>query len=345
VLGGTAGGLYVWDDSYGTLYRYGFEVPGCSFTALTTDITTSQYSSTTGSLSSSIVANVTFAVETPNNGTYLASYDYVFMLNSNEPFLRISVTGSAPPETAVFTAITFAEEIEWVSFGTTYHWEVKRPATFGPTSDTQQLSPAFDATHDFVMPIGSAGALAALYHESVGSWGAPPGSVLWGALMRSNAVDSPPCQDQGANGLDFATHTLNYALRVPTGLTTAETGQARREAEAFNSPPFVLPGSGPGPAKATAFSLLSVVSGPVQVTAAKPCVWEPTALVLRLYNPTLKPVTAVLSLASLLGPFTVLPMNALEELAGPPQTFTGPNITIACPFALTTVLVIPDSHT
>lgn len=97
------------------------------------------------------------------------------------------------------------------------------------------------------------------------------------------------------------------------------------------------------PLQATQFSLLSVAQGPVQVTAAKPCVWEPTALVLRLYNPTLKPATAVLVLNSLTGPLTVVPMNALEELTGPPQTFDGPNITVSCPFALTTILVIPDS--
>jgi len=133
--------------------------------------------------------------------------------------------------------------------------------------------------------------------------------------------------------------TLTFALRVPSGLAGAETGQPRAEAIQYHTPPYVFYGTSTQTQGPTSWSLGGVLNdSPVSLTTVKPGTFNPSAVVLRFYNPTLAPVTAKVQL-NLPGPLLVTPMNALEEPTGPGVMFTSNIIEVNCQFALTTVQV------
>lgn len=215
-----------------------------------------------------------------------------YILVAGEPFLRMKTTGAAPSTTAVMTVFPLAAEVTAIDHGTPYHWTSVQPLSgfWGP--------PLFRATHDFLIPRAKAGgpALAAAYHAGMPPWAFDAKGALIGCLLRNT-----PYNAWGAWGTDPAPHTQSYALRVPTGLGGPETGQPLKEALGFHTPleavqmpdGYQYPGM-IGPAQGKLASLDD--ADPAVLTVAKPGSYDPTSLILRLYQASNAPQTFTVSL-------------------------------------------------
>lgn len=346
VLAGDANVLSFWNDQGGTIYRFAFEVNGgdCTFEACKTTITSSTGGiAVSNDLFTTFSGNMTFSI-TANQGTISIPFQVNYTLYHDSAALQVQVTGSTPFQTSIFTQIPLASTAATVEFGTTYHWETKEPSNFGPVDSTQQVSPAFDAVHDFIIPTTVNGEpILAVYMDAIRGWGVEPETnTLYGVLMRNNWESSPSCMGQGANGFDTAYHTSNFAIRVPTGLGPASTGLPRLEALVFNTPPYAVIGTGSGSLPSTG-SLANVLgNSPVQITVVKPGSYNPSLVAIRLYNPTNSPQSVQVQFNTLQSVQGAGYATALEvPQPGPGPTIDGNVITVNCSFALTTVLIQP----
>jgi alpha-mannosidase len=322
LLGDVSNQLAFYLDSMGTNYRYSSE----------NDSTLTQSSVTFENLSAQVLEAGPLRVRlltrvscTLNNIVYTYTREYVLV--AGEPFLRMRTTGACPFNYSLMTQFTLAAPISTVAQGTTYHWDDAPLVRYW-------LGPSMQATHDFAIPENANGApLGAIYHGSMPAWGQVEGAVMVGGLARNpgynyfgwvNNVGTPPM------GIDPDVHTLEYAFRVPTGITlTTEgvtdpsTGAQLMEALGYHTPlmAFPVPAATSNQLPAS-FSLASVAAGsgasqPI-ITAAKPAESEPNDLILRIYQPSNSSMNAVLSLAglqSLDGQQTlqVTPVTALEQ--------------------------------
>jgi alpha-mannosidase len=268
------------------------------------------------------------------------SFPYVreYSLVAGEPFLRMTTIGSAPSGYSVMTAFPLAAPVASIDHGTPYHWTSVQPASgpgfWGP--------PLFVPTHDFLIPASTSGAvLGAVYHSSVPAWAYDPNGTLIGCLFRNTPGDG----GLGATGSDSAVHSQSYALRVPTGLGVPSTGQPLREALGFNTPvqAVEMPAGGnyPGMITAPQGSLASVGAGsPAILTVAKPGTYDPSALVLRLYQPsnTSQSVAVALAGGTCPAPALVSAAETAPSPGGEAGSFRG-GFAVDMEFALATVLV------
>jgi alpha-mannosidase len=255
------------------------------------------------------------------------TYTREYMLVAGEPFLRMRTTGACPFKYSLMTQFTLGAPIATIAQGTTYHWDDAPLVRYWQ-------GPSMQATHDFAIPENANGApLGAIYHGSMPAWGQVEGAVLVGGLARNpgqnyfswvNNVGCPPM------GIDPDAHTLEYAFRVPTGITLTttgvtdpSTGAQLMEALCYHTPLMAFPVPAATSKQLPAsFSLASVAAGsgvsqPI-ITAAKPAESEPNDLILRIYQPSNSSMNAVLSLSglqSLDGQQTlqVTPVTALEQ--------------------------------
>lgn len=296
------------------------------------------------------------------SGTYVREYTLV----AGEPFLRMSITGGAPLTAAgnptaenssgnpysVMVRFPFADPetsvnlmpVTQMSHGTTYHWESELPVQCwqGPT---------FLASHDFLLPATNSAPLAAIFHSSIPAWAIDTNGTLIGCVFRN----TPP---GWAKGGDNGTHTHHYAIRMPSAVQDASTGVQLYESLGFQTPllgEYVnVPGGvfgGGGYVNnpkllsfPATFSLASITSGNAVITAAKPAEADPSALVLRIYQPTNAPVSVTVSLgasANASGNLSALPVTALETNIPGAQSIpvTGNTFTFTAERALTTLLI------
>jgi len=86
---------------------------------------------------------------------------------------------------------------------------------------------------------------------------------------------------------------VSYALRVPTGIRGARTGKQLREALAFHEPLLAAAGRPAGGLPRSA-SLASATPSRAIITAAKAKTADSSALILRVYQPTNRPLRVVL---------------------------------------------------
>jgi alpha-mannosidase len=280
LLRGTGNDLAFYTDT-GNIYRYGNEPATGQLTPLPAPPTKIDFTNTElGPVRASITTTATV-----NGLVYTRTYSLV----AGEPFLRMTLSGSLPANTSLFSRFTFAAgRVDSLTHGTPYHWSDATTIPYWPL-------PVFYATHNYLLPIVNGLAAAAIYHEGVPSWGYDDQGNLLGNVLR-NTLGS---NDQGAVASDFDTHVQNYALRVPSGMAfdrsgprsgaaVARTGQPLREALLFNTPMvaqrLTSPGS-PGPYPLD-YSLASAVESPAFITAAKAADDNPSSVILRLYQPT-----------------------------------------------------------
>jgi alpha-mannosidase len=205
-----------------------------------------------------------------------------YSLVAGEPFLRMTTEGAAPDGYSVMAGFAFRSPVAAISHGTNGHWTsaAPQPGFWGP--------PTFRATHDFVIPKDANGnRLAAVYHGGIPAWSEDGEGFLIGCLLR-NMINGG---QHGAAGTDPASHRQNYAIRVPTGLGGPETGQPLKEALGFSTPlvaaevpPQAQNVSGTLPFQPA--SLASTDDAAAILTVAKPGAYDPTNLILRLYQPT-----------------------------------------------------------
>lgn len=271
---------------------------------------------------------VTVKTEDADLGTFTREYALV----AGEPFLRMITTGAAPSGYSVMARFPFAAPVASISHGTACHWTDVQPRTGADVGYWDP--PVFRPTHDFLLPKDAHGdTLAAMYHAGMPAWASDGKGMLIGCLLRNT-----PGNARGAWGTDSAQHTQLYALRVPSGLAAPQTGQPLMEARRYNTP-LQVAAVPQGAGKASSGSL-AAVSAPAIITAAKPGSFDPTSLVLRVYQPSNDIATVQVTLGS---PSTdARVVNALEgDWEGPDMTLTPDDsgFSLRMPSALGTVQI------
>ena len=190
--------------------------------------------------------------------------------------------GSAATGTSVMVHFPLSGPVDRLIHGTPYHWDRKRPERAGALT--------FEATHDFLVPAFRGRARAAIFHAGVPAWAVRRDGLVVGALWRNAPQER--CDFYGAQGSDAHEVAIAYALRVPTGLRSVRSGEQLREALGFHEPLLAVTGRPSGHLPRSA-SLASATPSSAIITAAKAGTADPSALVLRLYQPTNRPLHVV----------------------------------------------------
>ena len=334
--GAVANDLLFYFDT-GNEYKFGMEILSTSWTL--TDVTSSLSAPTV-----TVVESGPLRVCVSTSVTYTDQHvtiDFVreYILNANEPMLRMRTTGAAPmlqqqgsSVVVQFPLAAGTNGITSIVRGTPYHW------TDVPPSEIYWNQQTFLPTHNFVMPFAdeATAPLCAIYHRDVPPWGIsyqwdrttkefePNDGILYGCLFRNGdgSYFTGWVADPGKYtpyGSDPETHVREYALRVPTGLGDAASGAPLSEALAFASPLRGLFLEPLNTSLADHMSLVSSSSGAL-VTVAKWGTVNPSDLVLRVYTPgttATSPTGVTLTIASIINDssadLTVNGITALEQ--------------------------------
>lgn len=280
------------------------------------------------------------------DGAFSETYTVVYSLVLGEPFVRVSVTGAAPPNTSVLAAFPFSAAVETLLHGTPYHWDTKQVVPFASVAGG--FHPTFESVHDFVVPQLSGAPLAAFYPMSCRAW-AGDGQTLYACILRNSLTVTyiNPTEQS-----DPAAHTIEYAVRVPSHLPTPVGGDLLREARGYATPlvaASVPTQSGALPARHSLAEAEAPGGDPTPAifTAAKQGSFDESALVLRLYQPTNQVLTVDLDLSTLVGVqpgwiWQATPATALEQpirdAVGFPVGSDG-RVRVTLPRAVTTLIV------
>jgi alpha-mannosidase len=290
VLSGVGNAIVFYDDN-GGLYQFGNEAQYSTMPVIS-NVTVATDGAWLGAmvmesgplrswLRTAVLMTVKFRVNGQDTET-TTRFVRDYILCAGEPFLRMRTTGAAPAYTSVMAAFPLASAVTAITHGTPYHWTDVQPLSgfWGP--------PMFRPTQDFLLPQDAKGTtMAAVYHAGMPAWAFDAHGALIGCLLRN----TPANDGDGVSGSDPAPHTQHYALRVPTGLGLPTTGQPLQEALGFHTP--LLAAALPqgiqykGMLTEAQASLAALPAGsPAVLTVAKPGSYDPTSLVLRLYQPT-----------------------------------------------------------
>jgi alpha-mannosidase len=328
--GAIANQLVFYED-LGNIYQFGNELGDGNLTQATGSVTTSRATIVeNGPLRARIQAEVSFDDGNGATATYLVEYALV----AGEPFLRMAITGAVPLPTdptnggtpyAVMVRFPLATAgsaatVDGVLRGTPYHWYDKLPVAYWSP-------PTFQAAHHFVVPSAAGTQLAGFYHRDVPAWAIDGSGAMIACILRNTPGTAPWPKSPsflGANGVDFGSHRRTYALRVPQGLTAAPAllpmfQESWSYATPLRAALVGVPSAGVSPqhpvdsALPATFSLAQVTSGNAILTVAKSAEADPSALVLRLYQPSDTSQSVTIALASQLGATTLTPITALER--------------------------------
>lgn len=269
-------------DDQGGLYRFGNEMEGCALTRRADAIPVALGEPEIlerGPLRVRVRIQQMLAGQT---------YETEYALVAGEPFLRVRVTGAAPAGTSVTVEIPLAGSVDALVHGTPTHWDRKPLAR-------ARWGESVEATHDFVIATAAGTPRLAVLHAGVPAWAASPDGTVRGVLWRNARIER--CDFYGALGTDAGAHTLDYALRVPTGIEPPERGAQLRESLAVASPLLTRPAGANGPLPPSA-SLAAVEPAPAILTVAKGATARPEDLELRIYQPTNAPLPVTLTTAA-----------------------------------------------
>lgn len=295
VLQGSANQAIYFDESAnssnGDMYKFANEL-GATF-----DTEPAQFSLTSvevvenGPVRARVIVKGNYTV----NGNPQFTREYLIVVD--EPFLRMKATSAAPNPYSVFVMFPFSTgDIDTIFHGTPYHWDTK-PSQ--PVVNTYKgwVPPIFSATHDFVMPSSAGTILGAIYHAHLPAWAITgDNKSLIGCLLRNPTNDKDPQQAPG----DPDSHTLEYALRVPSGLSEPTSATPQKESLAYSTPlqACVAGGSAAGSLAAN-FSMANLSVSNAYVTAVKTGTVTGPALgqiIIRVYQPALQGQQLMLTL-------------------------------------------------
>jgi alpha-mannosidase len=307
-----------------------------------------------------------------NDGQFNINYLFEYTLYANEPMLRMKATGAAPMLQAASgnygTAVVLAfplnsstGQIDSLVRGTPYHW-----------TDVMNIywnDQTFLPTHHFVIPVAGEQNLCAIYHTDIPGWGLnnqwnkvknvfENDATLYGCAWRNGdghyydwvGNSNTPL----TNGTDPDVHVHSYALRIPSGLQAAATGQPLQEAIAFASPLKALPVAPWTGALDTQASLATSSNSQAIITAAKMGTVNPDDIIFRIYQATNQTITTTITLSDKLtknvkGNVVADGVTALEQALTEAQqtamnlSTDSSSVTITMPQALATVAVTPSS--
>jgi alpha-mannosidase len=343
VLSGTGNAIAFYDDN-GGLYQFGNEaqystMPVIKNVKVATDgawlgAMVMESGPLRSWLRTAVLMTVKFRVNGQDTET-TTRFVRDYILCAGEPFLRMTTTGAAPAYTSVMAAFPLANAVTAITHGTLYHWTDVQPLSgfWGP--------PLFRPTQDFLLPQDAKGTtMAAVYHAGMPAWAFDADGALIGCLLRNAPADD----GHGGSGSDPAPHTQHYALRVPTGLGAPSTGQPLQEALGFHTP--LLAAALPegiqykGMLTEAQASLAALPAGsPAVLTVAKPGSYEPTSLVLRLYQPTNTAQTLAVTLPSTPSAATLVTATETAWSGGGSAAPASTGITVTMAGAVATVAI------
>ncbi|AKQ68301.1 putative alpha-mannosidase [Myxococcus hansupus] len=354
-----AGNQLVFYNDQGGLYVFGMEAYGADSIGLTfaplepTSTSTRLQVLEQGALRQRVRAITTYALPL-GSGSTAVTVVREYELLEGEPVLRMRTIGAAPSFTSVMARFGLGEAIQSLEHGTALYWDDNRPRLYFKASKYNPASTqmTFEATHGFVQARGHDGGRAlGFLHAATPAWAIEnPASMLGGdaqpagndsthvvaCLMRN----TPATGGNGASGSDAASHCVEYAVVVPSGLTAPSTGGPQRNAALYNGP--LIAQAVPVDPAGTSPESLSLVSteGSILVTAVKPGTNAPEQAVLRVLqlgapdNGTLPQVQVTLGseLASAYqqgGPVVAGLQSALEKELDTPPTVTVDGATVS----------------
>ena len=238
--------------------------------------------------------------------------------------MEIEALGNSERAASVFVGfpLTDATDDTCITYGTPYHWlsEESTPDWKPFTDDC----PVFAPSHDFFLAQNANGkkpdnTLLALYHKGVPAWSFYDNDV-YGCLWRRNIMAAwyhKPGEEYATTVVPSdPTQTLaEYAIRIPDEtILTPENGIPLVESLTYQKPviaELVPENTGANGNAAGSFSLAEALS-PAIITTAKPGIYDPSSLILRVYNPTNQPLDVHILL-----PGEAVVVNALEEELSP----------------------------
>lgn len=279
---GQVGNALVVNTDQGGLYRFGNEMDGCTLSPQDTGVPIARVGPEIlerGPLRARVRVQQLIGGQ---------AYQMEYTLVAGEPFLRVRASGAAPAGTSVMVQVPLAYPVDALAYGTPTHWD-RKPL------GRARWGVSVEATHDFVVPYGGESPRAAVLHSGVPAWSATADGMLRGVLWRNVRVEH--CDFYGALGSDADTHTVDYALRVPSGIEPPESGAQLRESLALASPLLARPASAGGRLPSR-WSLAAVTPLPAMLTVAKNATADPANLVLRIYQPTNAPLPVVVTTAA-----------------------------------------------
>lgn len=286
-----------------------------------------------------------------------ATYSIDYEVVTGEPFVRITVTGSAPfdPNEAsgysVAVRIPFNDQsgrstpVRGVIRGTPYHWHDKLPVNYW-------IPPTFQATHRFVVPTDGSAPLGAIYHSDVPAWAIDETGAMIGCILRN----APGNGYRGATGSDHGVHSRSYLLRGPAEILDPATPGLLTDALSATTPlvgAYVnVPTTGAGEDERVScrlpasFSVASVTSGNAIIMAVKEGHYDPDTTILRVYQPSNRPAQVTVTLDGYIQATGVASPNvrlvtALEQPVddSEPISVVDGNVTFIARRALTTLAV------
>lgn len=176
---------------------------------------------------------------TPFTGSTESHVAVEYVLNLQEPLVRVCVTGNAPGKdatgslwtdgigTSVVTSWSLANapaSVPAMKYGTANHWNDENFTAYWP-------GVVFRSTHDYLTVIDSTdktgNPLGAIYHEGMRAWGYENGQLM-GILLRNTSCNA----GRGAKNSDHNSHTQNFAFRLP-GVGDPSGGQPLQESIQF----------------------------------------------------------------------------------------------------------------
>jgi len=274
IRAGDVGNAFVPYADDGGLYRFGDEMKGCRLQPLA---------------AASIGGVGTVLERGPLRARFVGAltidgrpFQKEYQLVAGEPFLRMISTGSAAAGTSVMVHLPLAAPIDRLLHGTPYHWDRKRPERAGALT--------FEATHEFLIARFHHKVRGAIFHAGIPAWAVQHDGTVIGTLWRN--ANKEQCDFLGAEGTDAHDVALSYALRVPTGVHDPRSGAQLQEALGFSTPLIAMVGRPSGDLPRV-FSLARATPHQAIVTAAKAGTTDPDALVLRVYQPTNRPLRVV----------------------------------------------------
>lgn len=343
------GNALVYYQDSGSIYRFASEVPWYGGTdgadgsmtfqpvAFTSSLTIAQIED--GPLRVTVQVTGTVTV----NGEEPVDLEIAYSLVANEPFLRIVTTSAAPGTRSgpngysVMVSFPFApfNDMSELAYGTTSHWDRRAPRQWfdwspNPPDGFDFLT--FEPAHEFVVPYDtSGGILGAIYHSSSPAWAiSADRTSLLGCILRN----TPNSAGNGASGWDTDSHSLSYAVRIPSGLNDPSQALSRTaplvEALLLNNPPVASGAIPQGAATLPAqLSVATTVDVNALVTAAKLGTMDDSQLILRVYQPlntaTTTSVQIDTALANLFSIDGATAVTALEDAAADNVTIVSKN--------------------
>lgn len=323
----------------GNIYRFGNELSGSYDFYADSSVQLEDAEFVEPPTEGALCVSVTVKAQVQANGQTIP-YRIRYALFADEPFLRMELSGAAPRGYSVMlrfplASATGAAPVQALTYGTPCHWDTRQPRNYYDVSSTSTVEQiCFEPTHNFVLPLdANDNILGAIYHASTPGWAIDPQQSVLGCILRN-----VPNTQNAAWASDPDQHTVAYALRIPSGLTSPQAGcgftSPLGESLRFNNSMrgVSLPANnrqGSLPATMSIAGIRPAADGTkatrALITAAKAGTMNPSDLIFRVYQPTnvsLSDVTVELAteIASLYQDtdvLNVIPQTALETAAKP----------------------------